>query len=163
MLWKGLLTDMTEQLYETNPYQKTFTATVLSCEPCSRKHWNVVLDRTAFYPEGGGQPGDIGTLNDITVTDTHIKNGIILHTTTEPLAPGTQVAGCIDWNYRFDLMQNHSGEHIVSGIIHADTQANNVGFHMGKDVITIDFDLPLSPEKLPEYERLANQAVWDNL
>ena len=154
---------MTEQLYETNPYQKTFTATVLSCEPCSRKHWNVVLDRTAFYPEGGGQPGDIGTLNDITVTDTHIKNGIILHTTTEPLAPGTQVAGCIDWNYRFDLMQNHSGEHIVSGIIHADTQANNVGFHMGKDVITIDFDLPLSSEKLPEYERLANQAVWDNL
>ena len=79
MLWKGLLTDMTEQLYETNPYQKTFTATVLSCKPCSGNHWNVVLDRTAFYPEGGGQPGDIGTLNDITVTDTHIKNGIILH------------------------------------------------------------------------------------
>ncbi|MGM9676816.1 MAG: alanine--tRNA ligase-related protein [Butyricicoccus sp.] len=123
----------------------------------------MVLDRTAFYPEGGGQPGDIGTLNDIPVTDTQIKDGIILHTTTEPLEPGTQAAGCIDWNYRFDLMQNHSGEHIVSGIIHADTQANNVGFHMGKDVITIDFDLPLSPDKLPEYERLANQAIWDNL
>lgn len=154
---------MTEQLYDTNPYRKTFTATVISCEPCKTGRWTVVLDRTAFYPEGGGQPGDIGTLNDIPVTDTQIKDGITLHTTTEPLEPGTQAAGCIDWNYRFDLMQNHSGEHIVSGIIHADTQANNVGFHMGKDRITIDFDLPLSPDKLPEYERLANQAIWDNL
>lgn len=154
---------MTEQLYEIDPYQKTFTATVLCCEPYGKNRWDVVLDRTAFYPEGGGQPGDIGTLNNISVIDTQMKDGCIYHTTTQPLEVGAEVLGCIDWNYRFDLMQNHSGEHIVSGIIHADTQANNVGFHMGSDVITIDFDCLLSPEKLPEYERLANQAVWDNL
>ncbi|MCD8356934.1 MAG: alanine--tRNA ligase-related protein [Clostridia bacterium] len=154
---------MTEQIYYTDAYCKTFTATVLSCQPHEKNSWAIVLDRTAFYPEGGGQPGDIGTLNDIPVTDTHIKEGEILHYTAEPLEPGTAVAGVIDWNYRFDLMQNHSGEHIVSGIIHADTQANNVGFHMGKDVITIDFDIPVSPDKLQEYELLANEAVWADL
>ena len=118
MLWKGLLTDLTEQLYETNPYQKTFTATVLSCEPCSGNHWNVVLDRTAFYPEGGGQPYDLGTLDQVQVVEVHEQGEEIWHYTKEPLEEGCQVTAQIDWARRLDLMQQHSGEHIVSGIIH---------------------------------------------
>ena len=154
---------MTEQIYYTNPCCKSFDAIVLSCESHDKDSWEVVLNRTAFYPEGGGQPGDIGTINGIPVTDTHIKNDTIVHYMLQPLEVGTEVHGEIDWEYRFDLMQNHSGEHIVSGIIHADNHANNVGFHMGTDTITVDVDQPVTVEKLREYEMLANIAVWKNI
>ena len=118
----------------------------------------VTLDRTAFYPEGGGQPCDLGTLGGAKVLDVQEADGRILHTVTAPLA-GT-VEGTIDWDRRFDLMQQHSGEHIVSGIVHRLYGWENVGFHMGGEVITIDFSGPLTQAELEMVERLANEAVW---
>ena len=123
----------------------------------------MILDKTAFYPEGGGQPGDRGTLGGVNVTDTQERGEDIIHLTDASLEVGTQVTGTLDWNWRFSLMQNHSGEHIVSGIIHRRTGANNVGFHMGNDAIIIDFDVELTPELLQEVEQEANEIVWKNL
>ena len=153
---------MTEKLFYEDPHLKTFTATVLSCE--KGKHgWDVELDRTAFYPEGGGQPGDRGTLGGVTVTDTHETGGRILHYCEAPLEAGAQVEGVLDWAWRFDLMQQHSGEHMVSGLIHAAFGYNNVGFHMGADAVTIDFDGPITAEQMQDIEKKVNALVWENL
>ena len=122
----------------------------------------MVLDRTAFYPEGGGQPGDRGTLNDVTVSDTQERGEEIIHLTDQPLEVGAAVTGRLDWPHRFSLMQNHSGEHLVSGIIHRRTGGNNVGFHMGIDTITVDLDVELTAAELAEIEAEANRAVWAN-
>lgn len=150
---------MTEKLYYDNPFQKEFTAVVLSCE--ETKHgWNVILDRTAFYPEGGGQPADQGTLNGAAVTDTREKDGSIIHTCDKALAVGEQVTGRIDWHRRFDHMQQHSGEHIVSGLICARYHCDNVGFHMGRDLVTVDFNADIPPEALPEIESAVNAYIW---
>lgn len=151
---------MTERLYYKDAYIKEFTAEVLSCEP-SKNGFAVVLDRTAFYPEGGGQPCDLGTLNDAAVLDVHAHDGIIVHTCDRPVS-GT-VQGRIDWARRFDLMQQHSGEHIVSGLIHNRFGYENVGFHMGADMITIDLSGLLTMQELSEIERAANQAIWDDI
>ena len=97
------------------------------------------------------------------MTDTQERGGDIIHLTDAPLEVGAQVTGTLDWNWRFSLMQNHSGEHIVSGIIHRRTGGNNVGFHMGNDAIIIDFDKELTPELLQEVEQEANEIVWKNL
>ena len=148
---------ITEKLYENNPYLKDFSARVLSCE-AEKGGWLVTLDRTAFYPEGGGQPCDFGTLGGAKVLDVQEQDGSILHTVDAPLTG--EVTGEIDWDRRFDLMQQHSGEHIVSGIVHRLFGWENVGFHMGGEVITIDFSGPLTQEELERVERLANEAVW---
>ena len=148
---------ITEKLYENNPYLKEFSAGVLSCEQ-GRAGWDVVLDRTAFYPEGGGQPCDLGTLGGARVLDVHEKAGAVVHTVDAPLA-GT-VAGRIDWDRRFDLMQQHSGEHLISGTVHRLYGYENVGFHMGADLITIDFDGILTMEDLARVEAQVNEAVW---
>ncbi len=153
---------MTQKLYEQDAHLRSMTARVLSCTPKGTE-FDIVLDRTVFYPEGGGQPGDRGTLGSVTVTDTHEKDGQILHRCTGPLEPGTQVEGTIDWQTRFDRMQQHSGEHIVSGIIHRRYGWDNVGFHMGHDTVTIDFSGIIPPEDLPGLEAAANEAVWANL
>ena len=154
---------MTERIFYTDVCCHTFQATVLDCQPRKKKGYEVILDKTAFYPEGGGQPGDRGTLGGVHVTDTQERGEDILHLTDAPLEVGTQVTGTLDWNWRFSLMQNHSGEHIVSGILHRRTGANNVGFHMGNDAIIIDFDVELPPELLQEVEQEANEVVWKNL
>ena len=151
----------TIRLFYENAYQTTCTATVLDCRP-SKKGFEIILDQTVFYPEGGGQPGDIGFLNDIPVKDTHEKAGEILHYTDSPIEAGTAVTASIDWNYRFDLMQQHSGEHMVSGAIHRRWGYENVGFHMGADVITIDLSGELTMEDLAEVEAEVNQAIWQN-
>lgn len=149
----------TEKLFYQDAYQTTFTATVVDCR--EHKHgYAVVLDRTCFYPEGGGQPGDQGTLDDVAVTDTHEKEGQVLHYTAEPMAVGTAVTGTIDWQRRFDLMQQHSGEHMVSGVVHRIYGYDNVGFHMGADMITIDFSGILTEEQLQAVEREVNQRIW---
>ena len=109
---------VTEKLFETDSYLQRFTARVLSCTPVPQGY-GVVLDRTAFYPEGGGQPADHGTLGAVQVTDVHETKGVIFHTCDGPVEIGTQVAGAVDWPRRFDHMQQHSGEHIVSGLIHS--------------------------------------------
>lgn len=152
----------TERLYYTDAYQTSFTATVVDCLP-RKKGWAVVLDKTCFYPEGGGQPGDRGFLNDIPVTDTQEKEGQVLHYTDTPMEIGTSVAGQIDWERRFDLMQQHSGEHMVSGVINRRWGYDNVGFHMGADMITIDFSGILTEQQLLEVELEVNQRIWQNL
>ncbi|MCD8191294.1 MAG: alanine--tRNA ligase-related protein [Oscillospiraceae bacterium] len=149
------------RLYYKNPYAAAFSARVTSCAE-SAEGWLVTLDNTAFYPEGGGQPGDTGTLGGVRVLDTQEADGEAVHLCSAPLAAGSEVEGCIDWPRRFDLMQQHSGEHIVSGIVHRRFGWDNVGFHMGADVITVDFSGPLSAEELRSVEREANEAVWSD-
>lgn len=153
----------TEALYYQDAYLQTFSATVLSCTEGKKGLFSVVLDRTAFYPEGGGQPGDTGTLNDIPVVDTRESGETIVHLCESPIEPGTVVTGQIDWARRFDLMQQHSGEHLVSGLVHAQYGYDNVGFHMGADRITIDFNGELDEAGLRDIERQANEAVWADI
>ena len=152
---------MTEKLYYNDPFLKEFTATVLYCEQ-DKGSWKVTLDRTAFYPEGGGQPTDFGTLGGAAITDVREKEGVILHTCDKALTVGDTVTGVIDWARRFDHMQQHSGEHIVSGIICARYGCDNVGFHLGKDIVTIDFNHDISPDDLPAIEAQANAFIWSD-
>ena len=153
---------MTEKLYYLDAYATTFTAKVLECTE-DKKNFKVVLDRTLFYPEGGGQPADMGTLGGVKVLDVHEKGDIVTHTTDKPLEVGAEVEGVIDWERRFDLMQNHSGEHILSGVICAKYGCDNVGFHMGKEMITIDLNTKIPDEDLPWLEEKANEAIWNNV
>ena len=120
----------TQRLYYEDAYLQKFTATVTGCE-AQKDGFTVTLDRTAFYPEGGGQPADHGILGDAKVLDVQEQGGRLLHTTDRPLEVGTTVEGIIDWPRRFLFMQQHTGEHIVSGITHRLFQWNNVGFHRG--------------------------------
>ncbi len=151
----------TEKLYYQDAFLTECTARVVSCG--QGKHgWEVVLDRTVFYPEGGGQPGDRGYLNTVRVTDTHEKNGEVVHYCTEAVEIGGEVLAKIDWDYRFDLMQQHSGEHIFSGLLHRKYGHNNVGFHLGSETVTVDFDGEVDEAGLREIERLANEAIWRN-
>lgn len=149
-------------LYYQDSHLCRFTARVLSCAP-EGDRWQVVLDNTAFYPEGGGQAADKGTLGSARVLDVQEKGDAIVHYCDVPLEEGAAVGGQIDWPRRFDLMQQHSGEHILSGIIHSRYGFHNVGFHMGADTVTIDFDGMIPPEDLPLLEQLANEAIWKNL
>ena len=151
----------TKKLYYEDIYKKEFTAKVLECRQ-GKKGYEVILDQTAFYPEGGGQPGDTGSLGEAAVTDVHEKNGELIHCTDRALEPGTEVQGQINWARRFDLMQQHSGEHIVSGLVHEAFGYDNVGFHMGSDVITIDFSGMLDEAQMAEIEAKANQIIWEN-
>ena len=153
---------MTEKLYYQDAYATKFTAKVLECTE-DKKNWKVVLDRTLFYPEGGGQPADMGTLGGVNVLDVHEKDDIVTHTTDKPLEVGAEVEGEIDWDRRFDLMQNHSGEHILSGVICAKYGCDNVGFHMGKEMITIDLNTKIPEEDLAWLEEKANEAIWNNV
>lgn len=152
----------TEKLYYEDVYLKTFTAKVVTC--CKQdENFSVVLNRTAFYPEGGGQPGDIGVLNTVNVLDVHEYDGQIIHTTDKALEVGTTVTGGINWPHRLSLMQQHSGEHIVSGIANRFFGLDNVGFHMGSKVVTVDFNGELSEDNLALIELLANEAVYRDI
>jgi alanyl-tRNA synthetase len=135
---------------------------VIGCEQRG-EYWAVTLDATAFYPEGGGQAGDTGFLNDVTVLDTREEGEQILHFCDAPLEVGTQVNGRLDWDARFARMQNHTGEHMVSGVIHRRYGFHNVGFHMGSEIVTIDFDGMVPPEAFPEIEAEVNRAIWEDL
>lgn len=150
----------TIKLYDVDSYMTEFEATVLSCEKTERG-FAVVLDKTAFFPEEGGQNADSGTLNGAKVSYVSIKSGVVTHYTDCELSG--QVTGVIDWQPRFDKMQQHTGEHIVSGIIFEKYGFNNVGFHLGDDDVTFDFDGMLSREQLNEVEMLANEAIYKNL
>lgn len=152
----------TRKLYYEDSTMVQFTARVLSCEK-QEKGFAVVLDQTAFYPEGGGQAGDTGILGGVRVLDTQEKDNQILHFCDGALTPGQTVDGAIDYGPRFYRMQQHSGEHIVSGILHRRYGCHNTGFHMGADVTTIDFDAVIPPEVLPEIEAEANEAVYQNI
>ena len=151
----------TEKLYYADPFLKTFTATVLDCQP-GKNGFVVTLDRTAFYPEGGGQPADQGTLDGAAVTDVHEKSGVVLHNVDSAVEIGKTVTGVIDWARRFDHMQQHSGEHICSGLICGRYHCDNVGFHMGTDMVTIDFNADIPWEELLEIEAQANQYIYED-
>lgn len=154
--------DATEKLYYQDSHMKDFTATVIGCET-SKKGYRIILDRTAFFPEGGGQFGDIGWLNDVEVLDTHEKEGIIYHDTKEALAEGTAVQGRLNFEERFVRMQQHTGEHILSGIVYGLYGYDNVGFHLGADVTTLDFGGELTAEQVKDAEIRANRAVFADL
>ena len=151
----------TKKLYYDDPFLREFTARVLSCEE-TKGGFAVVLDRTAFYPEGGGQPADHGTLGGANVLDVHEKGGVVTHLCDEPLNVGAEAAGALDWARRFDHMQQHSGEHICSGLICARFGCDNVGFHMGADVVTIDFNAEITWDELTEIEHAANRYIWED-
>ena len=152
---------MSEKLFYQDSFLQEFTCTVQSCEQ-DKAGWNVILDRTCFYPEGGGQPADHGILGGVKVLDVREKSGQIVHICDGALPVGASVTGCIDWERRFDHMQQHSGEHIVSGIICARYGCDNVGFHLGKDIVTIDFNHDISPDDLPAIEAQANAFIWSD-
>ncbi len=153
---------MTERLYDKNAYMQNFNSKVISCD-AQKERFAVVLEQTAFFPEGGGQPSDTGKLNEVNVLDVQEKNGVIIHYTDNAIEAGTDVTGQINWNQRYSNMQNHSGEHIISGIIHEKFGFNNVGFHLGSEDITVDIDGELTKENLRMVERIANQAVYENI
>lgn len=152
----------TRKLYYTDSHTDRFTATVLSCTE-GKKGFEVILDATAFYPEGGGQAADTGTLGGVRVVDTREVGDSLIHYCQAPLEVGTVVEGILDYDLRFVRMQQHSGEHIVSGIIHRRYGWHNTGFHMGSDRIVIDFDGVIPAEDLPVIEAEANEAIWKNI
>lgn len=152
----------TRKLYYEDSHISQFSAEVLSCGETDQGY-EIVLDATAFYPEGGGQAGDTGYLGGVRVLDTRERGETVVHLCEKPLAPGTAVEGQIDYGARFLRMQQHSGEHIVSGIVNRRYGYHNTGFHMGADVITIDFDGVIPAQDLPDIEAEANGAVWQNL
>lgn len=149
-------------LYEENGMCRTFEAVVLHCEK-KGEQYAVELDKTAFFPEGGGQASDTGIIDGIRVSDVQIKDGCVLHYTESPVEEGKTVTGDIDWEVRFRRMQNHTGEHILSGTLHRMYGANNVGFHLGSQDVTVDTDVVLSREQLAAAECEANQAVAKNI
>ncbi len=161
---------MTEKLFYQDSHLAEFEAKVLSCMPVTPDilpgrsgGYAAELDRTAFFPEGGGQYADTGVLGGVRVTDVQEKDGRILHLLERPLEPGSCVKGCIDWEERFMKMQQHSGEHIVSGLVHSTFGYDNVGFHLGSEDCTMDFNGELTKEQLVQIEQEANRAVWKNL
>ena len=154
---------MTDKLYYQDSHLAEFQAAVLSCAPAGEGCWAVTLDRTAFFPEGGGQSADTGFIGGTAVTDVREKDGEIVHYAAGPLTKGETCPCRIDWPQRFSRMQNHSGEHIVSGLVHKLYGYDNVGFHMGEACVTIDFSGELSVDGLERVEKLANEAVTRDL
>jgi len=153
---------MTKRLYDLDSHQITAESTVLSCVAAGEQ-FDVVLDQTVFFPEGGGQPSDTGTLGAANVLHVREEEGEIYHRVDRALAVGSSVTGTIDWTRRFDLMQQHTGEHLLSFSFYDLFAASNVGFHLALDYATIDFDKPVSREEIAEAELLANRFVWKNL
>lgn len=153
---------MTERLYYHDSFLREFDATVLSCEPAGERH-QVVLDRTAFYPASGGQPHDIGKLGEASVVEVIDREDVtVVHLTDRPLAMGP-IRGAIDWERRFDHMQQHTGQHILSAAFIALFKFSTVSFHLGREVSTIDLDTrSVVLRHIEEAERLANQIVFDD-
>lgn len=152
---------MTEKLYYKDSYISEFSARVLSVTEVS-DGYDIVLDKTAFFPEEGGQSADSGYIGELKVKYVYEKDGMVYHK-TDAVPEGDTVFCKIDFNERFDKMQQHTAEHILSGVIHSLFGYENVGFHLGDDVVTFDIDHPLTREELDRVEYLANEAVFRNL
>lgn len=153
---------MTEKLYYESPYISEFNAKVLFCEEKNGR-FLTVLDKTAFFPTGGGQDCDKGTLDGKDVTDVFEKDGLIYHETADRFENGSEISGKIDFDRRLSFMQNHSGEHILSGTVHKMLGYNNVGFHMGSEFVTVDFDGPMTDEQIIEAEKRTNDIIFSNI
>jgi alanyl-tRNA synthetase len=158
----------TERLYWDNAYLRQFEARVMTVSKYADKP-AVTLDATAFYPEGGGQPADRGTLGSVPVIDVQERAGEIYHVLGESpaataLTPGAQVSGEIDWRRRFDYMQQHSGQHILSGGFWRLCQGETVSWHLGEEYTSVDIALTtLSPEQAAEVEHASNEVLWNDL
>ncbi len=160
----------TKKLYENDAYLRRFTATVLSCEPLADAQkrtdgaaYGVILDRTAFFPEGGGQTADTGNLGNAVISDVQEIGGEIVHFADVPLPVGEELAAELNWEERFRKMQNHTGEHLISGIVHSQFGYDNVGFHLGTDGVTVDFSGVLTESELEFVEYIANRVVGENV
>ncbi len=153
-----------KKLFYIDTHILDFSAEIIECtaDEQGRGNW-LVLDQTAFFPEEGGQSADKGTLDGLEVLDVQIKNDVIYHLVKGTFMPGQIITGHVDWEQRFDFMQQHSGEHIISGLLHSHFGFHNVGFHLGQSEVTMDFDQPISMEMLREIEKEANEIVWKNL
>ena len=157
--------ETTKKLYALDAYQTEFDGEVLSCEPLEKKEgtvYQVILDQTLFFPEEGGQSPDQGTMNGIDVLDVQIKKDVITHTLAQPIAPGTKVHGILNWAHRFSNMQQHTGEHIFSGLVHGKYGYNNVGFHLSDNIVTMDFDGVLDQAQVEEIEDEVNRVISSN-
>jgi len=153
---------MTHRLYYTDPLTRSFDAAVVACGTNEGKYC-VVLDRTAFYPTSGGQPFDTGTLGGAQVTDVlDGDNGDVVHVTDQPLGVGTLVVGEIDWGRRFDHMQQHTGQHLLSAAFDRLFGVRTVSFHMGQEISTIDLAREVSLDEIASSERLTNEVIWDD-
>ena len=156
----------TVRLYDQDAYATEFETEVLACEEVEKKEekvYQVWLDQTLFFPEEGGQSPDMGTIDGIKVLDVQIKDEVITHTLAAPLAVGTMVKGVVDWKHRFYNMQQHSGEHIFSGIVHNRFGYDNVGFHLSDSIVTMDFNGVITAEDIEEIETEVNQAIIENI
>lgn len=158
---------MTEKLFYEDSYIKEFQARVLSCRE-RNGGYQAVLTRTAFFPEGGGQSADTGFLytkegEEIRVTDVHEKDGVVYHHISQPVQEGTEVRGKLDFQERFSKMQQHTGEHILSGLVNRHFGYRNVGFHLGTQEVTMDYNGVLTEEDLRQIEYEANEAVAENI
>ncbi len=149
-------------LYDNNPFQKNFQATVLSCVQADTGY-KVLLDQTVFFPEQCGQTSYIGTLGNGKVTDVQIEKDEIVHFTDIAYTVGETVSGEIDWQHRFSNMQQHTGEHLFTGIAHNKFGAENVGFHLSDNTVTLDLNIELDLEKVRYIERLANEAIAEDI
>ena len=160
--------DKTIELYYTDAYIAEFDAAVVSCEQGKDGRFHIVLDKTAFFPEQGGQSADTGlirTVDGVTVSVLHasIRDGVIIHETDAPLQAGISVHGSVDFERRFSNMQQHTGEHIFSGIVHSMFGYDNVGFHLSDSEVTMDYSGVLTDENIREIEHRANEAIWQNI
>ena len=153
--------DFTERIYDTDSYCREFEATVISCQK-NADLYDVILDKTAFFPEGGGQAPDKGLIGGAEVLDVQMKDEIIIHKTASELKCGETVKGEIDWELRFNRMQRHTGEHILSGVINSLFGYSNVGFHMSEVETTADFDGVLSQSDIEKIENETNRIIWEN-
>ena len=152
---------VTKRLYDDG-HIREFDAVVIACVACE-KGFLIELDQTAFFPNGGGQLADEGTINGIIVRDVNEDQGRIFHLVDTEIQVGQNVHGIINWNLRFSRMQNHTGEHIVCGVAHSLFGYENTGFHMGTFGITADLSGPLTEEQVRKIEYIANKAVFDNV
>jgi alanyl-tRNA synthetase len=156
----------TKKLYDLDAYAIEFKATVLSCEEIQlegRNVYQVILDQTLFFPEEGGQSPDKGTIGKVQVLDVQIKEEVITHTLEEPVEVGEVVQGILDWKHRFSNMQQHSGEHIFSGLVNKRFGYDNVGFHLSDQIVTMDFNGVLTEKEAADIEYAANEAIIKNL
>ena len=154
---------MTERLYYDNAYLTEFDAQVLACRP-NGEQFDVLLDRSAFYPTSGGQPYDTGSLGNAQVVDVQVTDGEVWHTVTAPLTVGETVHGRIDWARRFDHMQQHAGDHMIAGTLHRLMGGVTIGLHISEDVSTIDVAMPqgvtrISDEDIRRVEMEVNERI----
>src|SRR6185503_14797498 len=151
---------MTERLYYTDPYLAAFDADVVE-QTTHEGKVALVLDRTAFYPTSGGQPFDVGTLSDVNVLEVvDTEDGRILHV-VDRAPDATRVSGTVDWARRFDHMQQHTGQHVLSAAFDRLLSARTESFHLGVEYSTIDLARELSPAAIARGEAEANRVVWE--